>query len=81
MVKKCFTHWPTITDLASAFDVPYPTAQSWVRRGFIPAPHDHKRITLIEQIECAGLSAEEKLDLMTSFAKERESAAKKKVAA
>lgn len=49
MSDKIFTYWNSIGELARDFGTKYSTAQSWVRRGFIPARHDLTR----KQLVCA----------------------------
>lgn len=71
MATSSFGFWETTVALAAAFNVPYPTAQSWTNRGYIPSARDWDRLKLIEEITGRELTSTEKLDHLQAFNDER----------
>jgi hypothetical protein len=63
-----FQYWKSISELAEAFGVKYSTAQSWLRRGYIPAEYDYQRIKMITAL---GVNNVEVDVLLKSFSDER----------
>lgn len=81
MSYPLFEYFSDIRSLADAFDVPWTTAQSWVRRGAIPARYDARRLEFAradkQSSGARDLTAPQILTLLKQWSDERETSSAK----